>query len=109
MKKETQVEKPVVKKPVVKKPVVKKPVVKKQKVAEAVQPEPTITFNNKTYVAKDLPSDIRELVNIHQKWTVKIGEAREEVFKYEAAIRGLLSELENRFKAFDTPAAPPAV
>lgn len=69
------------------------------------KPEPIVTFNNKTYITRALPQDIQELVQIHQEWTGALAIARREVFKHEAALRGLLGELEGRFKAIDAAAA----
>lgn len=73
--------------------------------AQVPQQEPTITFNNKTYLTRALPQDIQELVQIHQEWTGALAVAKRDVFKHEAAIRALLGELEIRFKTIDDAAA----
>jgi hypothetical protein len=64
---------------------------------------PTITFNGKVYDIASLPGDLQEFISIHQSWNNELVGARREVFKFEAAIRGLLNELELRFKAIDAP------
>lgn len=66
---------------------------------------PTVTFNNKTYLIQALPQDVQELIGVHQTWNGELTNQRREVFKLEAAIRGLMSELEIRFKAVDDAAA----
>ena len=68
---------------------------------ESTATEATITFNDKVYVISALPQEVQELINIHQSWSVELGEQRREVFKIEAALRGLLIELETRFKVVD--------
>ena len=72
---------------------------------EAVTTEATITFNDKVYVISALPQEVQELINIHQSWNIELGEQRREVFKTEAALRGLLIELDTRFKVIDIDAA----
>ena len=59
---------------------------------------PTITAGDKTYSIASLPEDVQKLISIYQSWEVELQAARTEVFKLEAAIRGLSSELEGRFK-----------
>jgi len=81
---------------------------KKVAKVEATAPvadQPTITFNNKVYQIGALPADVQELIGIHQSWTNELGGQRREVFKLEAALRGLLSELELRFNAVDAATA----
>jgi hypothetical protein len=68
--------------------------------------EPTITFNDKVYTISSLPADIQEFISIHQVWTNELAGAKREVFKFEAAIRGLLNELENRFKTVPVDPVP---
>lgn len=72
---------------------------------ETAATEATITFNDKVYVISALPQEVQELINIHQSWSVELGEQRREVFKLEAALRGLLLELETRFKVIDLETA----
>lgn len=43
-----------------------------------------------------LPKDVQDLFEIHMKWEAELATARVEVFKLEAAIRGLGSEIEHR-------------
>ena len=75
---------------------------------ENTQQEPTITFNGKTYIAKNLPQDVQEIIQMHQEWTGTLAIARREVLKNEVAIRGLLVELDTRFKTIDELAAEAA-
>jgi len=69
------------------------------------QPDPTVTFNGKTYLMDALEPQMQEMIKIHQLWTQEHEVARREVFKYEAALKGLMAELETRFKAIDSAAA----
>ena len=62
---------------------------------------PTITFNDKVYQIDSLPAEVQEFITIHQVWNTELATARREVFKFEAAIRGLLIELEHRFTSID--------
>lgn len=72
---------------------------------EPANPEPTVTFNDKTYLVKDLPPEILELVRLHQDWTKDLAKSREEVFKVESALRGILLELEHRFVTYNSRVA----
>ena len=65
----------------------------------AVDQGPTITAGGNTYSIAGLPEDVQKLIQIYQNWEVELQAARTEVFKLEAAIRGLGIELEGRFKA----------
>ncbi len=62
----------------------------------ADQTEPSITFRGKNIPIAALPKDITDLLDVHNKWEVELSEARVEVFKLEAAIRGIGSEIEHR-------------
>jgi hypothetical protein len=66
--------------------------------------EQTITFNEKPYVISSLPKELQELIQIHQQWSNDQIKAKLEVFKLDAALRGLISEMETRFSALETPA-----
>jgi len=63
--------------------------------------EPTITINNKTYVINALPQEIKEKINVYSIWANELAVAKREVFKLEAANRGLSLELENNFKQLE--------
>jgi len=63
--------------------------------------EPTITINGKTYAISALPQDIKETIGIYKIWTDELNTAKREVYKLEAANRGLSIELENRFKQLE--------
>ena len=77
----------------------------KKETKQAIQEEQTITFNEKPYVISTLPKELQELIQIHQKWSADIIDAKLEVFKLEAATRGLIVEMENRFKLVDEETA----
>jgi hypothetical protein len=66
---------------------------------------PTVTFNNKVYLLAALDTQMQDMIKIHQLWQQEHETARREVFKLEAALKGLMSELELRFKAVDSAAA----
>ena len=76
---------------------------KKSTVATTPIP-PTITFNGKNYLIESLPSDVQDLINLHTAWDRELLQARHEVFKLEAALRGLLPEMDIRLKAVDAVA-----
>ena len=60
----------------------------------------TIMINDVPYKLGDLPIDIQDLLTIRNVWETELKSKRIEVFKHEAAIRGLDGELEIRFKNF---------
>lgn len=57
---------------------------------------PTITVGDQTFLIADLPPETQRIVNIYRSWEADLDKARIEVFKYEAALRGLTKELEVR-------------
>ena len=59
---------------------------------------PMITSNGESYFIDTLPADLQRLVHLYQRWENELHEQQIEVFKTEAAIRGLSAELESRFK-----------
>jgi hypothetical protein len=71
----------------------------------AYDPKPTVTFNGKSYIIEALDPAMQDMIKIHQQWQQEHEVARREVFKYEAALKGLMTELEVRFKAVDAAAA----
>ena len=72
-------------------------------VPEQVQ-EQLINVNGKAYPMNALPQEIKDLVNVYQVWEAELGNQRREVFKTEAALRALGSELELRFKKIEEDA-----
>ena len=74
---------------------------KKQPAAQPASTNPAVTFNGKSYELSSLPQDLQDFISIHQTWTGELANSRREVFKIEAALRGLLSEMEIRFKAIE--------
>lgn len=70
--------------------------------------KPTITFNDKTYILEALPQDVQEFIAIHKLWHDELNQQRREVFKLEAALRGLLTEIDVRIKAFELSKSPPS-
>ena len=73
-----------------------------------------VTVDDQNYPLADLPGDVQELVTIYQRWETALAEQRLEVFKSEAALRGLSTEIQSRVRAFakhvvETPAKTPAM
>ena len=66
---------------------------------EQVEPvEPTITSGDKNYSISALPEDLQRLIKLYQLWEEELEQAKIQVFKIEAAIRGLGMELEGRIR-----------
>jgi hypothetical protein len=68
---------------------------------EQAQVPETVSFNDTTYQLSELPAPIKEFIRMHSDWNVELAAQRREVFKTEAALRGLRAELEVRFTAFE--------
>lgn len=67
----------------------------------------TLSINGKDHPISSLPSDVQNLLVIFTKWETELKTAKIEVFKLEAAIKGLSAEIELRVKQFDeTPEVP---
>lgn len=67
----------------------------------------TLSINGKDHSISSLPSDIQNLLVIFSKWETELKTAKIEVFKLEAAIKGLSAEIELRVKQFtETPEVP---
>ena len=58
--------------------------------------EPSITFRGKTIPISALPKEITDLLDVHGKWEEELSHAKIEVFKLEAAIRGISIEIDHR-------------
>ena len=67
------------------------------------QEEPSITYKGATIPLSALPKDITDLLDLHTKWEGELSAARVEVFKLEAAIRGLGSEIDHRLSELTNP------
>jgi hypothetical protein len=56
----------------------------------------TIQVGDKHLLVKMLPQEVQDLINIHELWVEQLETAKLEVFKLEAALRGLMTEIEVR-------------
>jgi hypothetical protein len=59
---------------------------------------PLVDVGGKSVPFLELPVEVQTLVKTYQRWQVELNDARLEVFKLEAALRGLGAELELKFK-----------
>ena len=50
------------------------------------------------HVVADLPVEIRDLISVYNTWSDELKKAKVEVFKLEAAQRGLTQEIEQRVR-----------
>jgi len=67
---------------------------------------PTLSLNGKNYPVDSLPSDVKNLLGIYSKWGSELKNAKVEVFKLEAAIKGISAEIELRITQLEsTPEA----
>lgn len=57
---------------------------------------PVLSIKGRDYPVHELPQDIQNLITIYQKWQMELEEKKLEVFKQEAAIRGIETEIELR-------------
>lgn len=62
---------------------------------------PALAINGKEYPIDQLPGDIQNLLNIYSKWETELKAAKVEVFKLEAAIKGITVEIETRVHQFE--------
>ena len=58
----------------------------------------TLTINGKEYSILMLPADVQHLLSIYAKWENELKTAKVEVFKLEAAIKGLSMEIDTRVR-----------
>jgi hypothetical protein len=66
-----------------------------------------LAIGGKEYAVTDLPADVQNLLGIYAIWEGELKTAKIEVFKLEAAIKGLSSEIEIRLKQHEsTPQVP---
>jgi hypothetical protein len=63
---------------------------------------PVLTLNGKEYPLDSLPADIKNLIEVYGRWQGELKEQRIEVFKLEAAIRGVESEIELRIRQIES-------
>ena len=69
-------------------------------------PDPSrqlLTIENVDYYVDELPAEIQGLIKIYDAWHEDLAKARVEVFKIEAAIKGLSLEIEARVNALKAP------
>jgi hypothetical protein len=67
---------------------------------------PVLRMNDKNYPVDSLPQDVKYLLGIYASWESELKTAKVEVFKLEAAIKGISSEIELRIQQFEsTPQA----
>ena len=67
--------------------------------------EQFMNLNGKQYPLSQLPPDIRDLINIHQSWEKELVEQRVAVFKTEAAIKALATEVAARTEKLEADIA----
>jgi hypothetical protein len=71
------------------------------------EPTQVLAIGGKEYPVADLPGDVQNLLGIYAIWEGELKTAKIEVFKLEAAIKGLSSEIEVRLKQHEsTPQVP---
>lgn len=58
-----------------------------------------LTINGKEYVIQNLPAEVQEMIRIYQTWEQELVKQRLEVFKLEAAMKGVGFEIEHRLAA----------
>ena len=63
--------------------------------------EPVVTLHGKDYALNVLPQDVRSLIEVHGIWQEETKKAKIEVFKLEAAIRGVEAEIETRINQIE--------
>lgn len=59
----------------------------------------TITIGESTFLINELPSDVKELIRIHQKWTADVTESKLRLAKDEAAVRQAANEIMGAIRA----------
>jgi len=73
------------------------------KAKEVVQEQRTINANGATYIISELPQETQELIAIFEVWNKDMILAKQEVFKFEAAIRAVSTEIEGRIANLQKP------
>lgn len=63
--------------------------------------DPVVTLHGKDYPMSTLPQDVRNLIEVHGLWQEETKKAKIEVFKLEAAIRGIEAEIEIRINQIE--------
>lgn len=63
------------------------------------QDVPMLNVDGVNFPISSLPEDIKDLISIYQNWEVELKNQRVEVFKLEAAIRGVSTEIQSRVRA----------
>lgn len=61
----------------------------------------SITIGEKTIEVESLPPEIKQFLAIYSAWEDELSAAKVEVFKLEAAIKGLSQEIEIRLKSIE--------
>lgn len=72
------------------------------KTPKADKEVPVLTVNGKDYPLDSLPADIKNLIDVYGRWQGELKEAKIEVFKLEAAVRGVESEIELRIRQIES-------
>lgn len=54
----------------------------------------TLTYNDKEYLVSELSPDTQKLIGFYTLWEADLLAAKAEVFKLEAALRGLIAEMD---------------
>ena len=66
-----------------------------------------LSLGGKDYPIASLPADVQNLLAIYGKWDNELKNAKVEVFKLEAALKGISLEIEIRLKQHEsTPQVP---
>lgn len=65
------------------------------------QPQPkeaVVTIGGKAYQFSILPKEVQDLIAVYSKWERELADAKVEVFKLEAAMKGVSKEIELRME-----------
>lgn len=74
---------------------------------EAQIPEAKLEFDGKEYLISELSPELQKLISFYSQWEAELGDAKVEVFKLEAALRGVTTEIEFRLKKELSEFVPP--
>ena len=66
------------------------------------EPIPTLSIGGKDYPVASLPPEVQNFLGIYALWEGELKTAKIEVFKLEAAIKGLSAEIEIRLKQYES-------
>lgn len=55
-----------------------------------------VSIGGKSYPFSQLPKDLQDLITVYTRWEKELADAKVEVFKLEAALKGISKEIELR-------------